>query len=120
MLKPKSHKSFFQDVASEIGVHKDVVEDIVAFYYGKVRKNLSNLTDTHINVSNLGTFKLRKKRLENNIKRNKDIIGNLEKMTYKGYDKYVPVKNKLKQMEDALSMLNEKINLKKKFKNENK
>ena len=41
-------------------------------------------------------------------------------MTYKGYDKYVPVKNKLKQMENALSMLNEKIKLKKKFKNESK
>ena len=39
-------------------------------------------------------------------------------MTYKGYDKYVPVKNKLKQMEDALNILNKKIKLKKDFKNE--
>jgi|TARA_R100000988_G_C3960360_1_gene145866 nucleoid DNA-binding protein len=119
-LKPKSHKSFFEEVANEVGVHKDVVEDIIGFYYANIRKSLSNLSDTHVSVSNLGTFKLRKKRLEKNIKRNKDIIGNLEKMTYKGYDKYVPVKNKLKQMQDALCMLNEKINLKKKFKNENK
>ena len=114
-MKPKSHKSFFEQVAKDIGVHKDVVEDMVTFYYSRVRKNLSNLTDTHINVSNLGTFKLRKKRLENNIKRNKDIIGNLEKMTYKGYDKYVPVKNKLQKMEQALSMLNKKLENKKKI-----
>ena len=119
-MKPKSHKSFFEQVAKDIGVHKDVVEDMVTFYYSRVRKNLSNLTDTHINVSNLGTFKLRKKRLENNIKRNKDIIGNLEKMTYKDYDKYVPVKNKLQKMEQALSMLNKKLENKKKFKDENK
>lgn len=119
-MKPKSHKSFFNDVAKEVGVHKDVVEDLIAFYYGKIRKNLSNLTDTHINISNLGTFKLRKKRLEKNIKRNKDIIGNLEKMTYKGYDKYIPVKNKLQKMEQALSMLNKKLENKKKFRNENK
>ena len=39
-------------------------------------------------------------------------------MTYKGYDKYVPVKNKLKQMENALDMLNKKIQQKKDFKNE--
>ena len=83
-----------------------------------LRKNLSDLTDTHINVASLGTFIIRKKRLEKSIKRNKDIIGNLQKMTYKGYDKYVPVKNKLKQMEDALEMLNKKIKLKKEFKNE--
>ena len=117
-MKPKSHKFFFEEVAKEIGVHKDVVDDLITFYYNKVRKNLSDLTDTHINVAGLGTFILRKKRLEKNIKKNKDIIGNLEKMTYKGYDKYVPVKNKLKQMEDALNILNKKIKLKKDFKNE--
>jgi len=117
-LKPKNHKSFFKDVAKEIDVHKDVVDDLVTFYYGKLRKSLSDLKDTHINVAGLGTFILRKKRLEKNIKKNKDIIGNLEKMTYKGYDKYVPVKNKLKQMENALDMLNKKIKQKKDFKNE--
>tara|TARA_R100001463_G_scaffold117184_2_gene172772 strand:+ start:499 stop:858 length:360 start_codon:yes stop_codon:yes gene_type:complete len=119
-LKPKSHKFFFDNVAKEAGVHKDVVDDLVTFYYNKVRKNLSELKDTHINIAGLGTFILRKKRLEKNIKKNKDIIGNLEKMTYKGYDKYVPVKNKLKQMEKALEMLNNKIKQKKIFKNENK
>ena len=119
-MKPKSHKFFFDDVAKEIGVHKDVVDDLITFYYGKIRKNLSDLNDTHINIAGLGTFILRKKRLEKAIQRNKDIIGNLEKMTYKGYDKYVPVKNKLKQMENALDMLNKKIKLKKDFKNESK
>lgn len=117
-MKPKSHKYFFEDVAKEIDIHKDVVDDLITFYYNKVRKNLSDLTDTHINIAGLGTFILRKKRLEKNIKKNKDIIGNLEKMTYKGYDKYVPVKNKLKQMENALDVLNKKIKLKKDFKNE--
>jgi nucleoid DNA-binding protein len=117
-LKPKSHKFFFNDVAKEIGIHKDVVDDLVTFYYAKIRKNLSELKDTHINVAGLGTFILRKKRLEKSIKRNKDIIGNLEKMTYKGYDKYVPVKNKLKEMEHALEVLNKKLKLKKDFKNE--
>ena len=41
-------------------------------------------------------------------------------MTYKGYDKYIPVKNKLQKMEQALSMLNKKLENKKKFRNENK
>ena len=117
-MKPKSHKSFFKDVAQEIEVHKDVVDDLVTFYYNKVRKSLSELIDTNVNIAGLGTFSLRKKKLEKAIKRQKDILGNLEKMTYKGYDKYVPVKNKLKQMENALEMLDKKINDKNKFKNE--
>tara|TARA_R110002020_G_scaffold4711_2_gene20482 strand:+ start:2147 stop:2467 length:321 start_codon:yes stop_codon:yes gene_type:complete len=105
-------------VAQEIEVHKDVVDDLVTFYYNKVRKSLSELIDTNVNIAGLGTFSLRKKKLEKAIKRQKDILGNLEKMTYKGYDKYVPVKNKLKQMENALEMLDKKINDKNKFKNE--
>ena len=117
-MKPKNHKSFFEEVAKEIEVHKDVVDDIVTFYYARLRKSLSNLTDTHINVSGLGTFSIRKKKLEKNIKKNKDILGNLEKMTYKGFDKYLPVKEKLKQMEEALDKLNKKLEKRKKFKNE--
>ena len=120
MLKAKNHKSFFEDVANDIGVHKDVVDDIITFYYSKIRKNLSELKDIDINIIGLGTFTIRKKKLEKAIKRNKDILGNLEKMTYKGYDKYVPVKKKLKEMERALKILNKKLKAKKDFKNENR
>ena len=41
-------------------------------------------------------------------------------MTYKGFEKYIPVKKKLKQMEIAFEKLKEKINNKKKFRNETK
>ena len=119
-MKPKNHKAFFEEISKEIGVHKDTVDDIITFYYSKIRKNLSELKDTDIYVAGLGTFSIRKRKLEKAIKRNKDILGNLEKMTYKGYDKYVPVKKKLKEMEKALEMLNEKILNKKIFKNENR
>ena len=119
-MKPTNHKSFFEEVAKEIGVHKDVVDDFVTFYYGKLRKNLSELKDTHINIANLGTFILRKSKLEKAIKRQKDILGNLEKMTYKGYDKHIPVKEKIESLEKALKLVNTKLKKKKDFKNENK
>ena len=41
-----------------------------------------------------------KNRLVKKIKRNKDILGNLEKMTYKGYQKHVPIKEKIEIMEN--------------------
>ena len=119
-MKPKNHKSFFKDVAEECEVHKDVVDDLINFYYAKIRKNLSNLENINLSVSNLGTFSIRKTKLEKAIKKNKDILGNLHKMKYKDYDKYVPVKAKLETMETLLSKLNKSIEQKKKFKNENK
>ena len=39
-------------------------------------------------------------------------------MTYKGFDKYLPVKEKLKQMEEVLIKMNKKLEQRKKFKNE--
>ena len=96
-MKPKNHKSFFKSVSEEAEVHKDVVDDLVTFYYGKVRKTLSNLDHPIVSVSNLGTFSLRKNKLIKAIKRQKDILGNLEKMTFDGYDKSVPVKEKIEE-----------------------
>jgi len=64
-LKPKSHKTFFKVVAKEADVHKDVVDDLITFYYSKVRKSLSELADSNISVAGLGTFSLRKRKLEN-------------------------------------------------------
>ena len=119
-MKPKSHKYFFKSVAEETEVHKDVVDDLVTFYFGKVRKCLSDLEHPSISISNLGTFSLRKTKLEKAIKKNKDILGNLQKMKYKDYDKYIPVKAKIDSMEAMLIKLNESISNKKKFKNENK
>ena len=119
-MKPKNPKEFYNKVAKEAEVHKDVVNDLVAFFYAKFRKNLSELKEPKMNLPGLGTFSIRKRKLEKAIKRNKDILGNLEKMTYSGYEKYIPVKNKLKEMENILIKLNENINQKNKFKNENK
>ena len=119
-MNPKKSKQFYNEIAKKADVHKDVAADLVYFFYEKFRNNLSNLSSHKIILPNLGTFTLRKTKLEKAIKRNKDILGNLEKMTYKGYNKYVPVKNKLEEMENALKMLNKKIENKKKFKNENR
>ena len=53
---------------------------------------MSELNHTNIYLPNLGTFKLRLGRLKKSIKRNKDILGNIEKNTYKGYAKHIPIK----------------------------
>ena len=120
MLNPKNYKNFYEDIAQEVGVHKDLVKDFVYFFYDKVRKNLSDLTHPKINLTNLGTFTIRVGKLKKNIKKNKDILGNLEKMTFDGYDKSVPVREKLKTMEALLEVVEQNIKDKKKFKDENK
>ena len=102
VLNPKNYKDFYSDVSTDAEVHKDLVAEFVSFFYGKVRGSLSSLENPRINIPGLGTFKIR----------------TLEKMTYTGYEKHVPVKNKLKEMENALIKIEENIKNKKNFKDE--
>jgi hypothetical protein len=122
-MNPKNHKNFKEGIAEEVGVHQNVVEDFITFYYSRLRKNLSEITYPKIFVDGLGTFVLRKQKLDKSIKRNKDILGNLGKQTYGGYEKTIAVKDKLENLEKAQKMYNEILEEKRQFKtqkNENR
>ena len=118
-MNPKKHNTFKKDIAKEVGVHPDIVDAFITFYYGKVRKNLSDLNCCNLHLDGLGTFSLRKKRLKDKIKRYKSILGNLTKMTFGGYDKHVAVKEKLNNLEDALKLIEENEQRKKDWLKEN-
>ena len=98
-LNPKSYKKFFEEVADQCEVHPDLVDELVRFFYNEIRKNMESLDATRIRLPNLGTFITRKGRLERAIKRHKDMLGNLEKRTFKGYNEHLPIKEKLQLME---------------------
>lgn len=118
-MNPKNYKDFYPEIAEECNAHVDLVGDLVSFYYGRVRKALSDLEGSKVYLPNLGTFSLRRRRLEKSIKRNKDILGNIQKNTYKGYGKYIPIKEKIDILENALSVMKKEQETKKKFKDEN-
>jgi|TARA_R110000803_G_scaffold25481_3_gene60938 nucleoid DNA-binding protein len=117
-MNPKSHKELKKNIAEEVGVHQSVVDDFISFYYGKLRKKLSNLEYPRIQVDGLGTFHMRKNRLEQSIKKNKSILGNLKKRTYKGFAKSENIQENIEQMSKALEQLEKDILNKKQFRNE--
>tara|TARA_B100000963_G_C22277429_1_gene515610 strand:+ start:37 stop:408 length:372 start_codon:yes stop_codon:yes gene_type:complete len=119
-LYPENYKSYFKEIALKCEVHPDLVEELVRFFYGNIRKNLEELDNTRVLLPNLGTFILRKNRLEKSIKRHKDMLGNMEKTTYSGYGKHLPVKEKLQKLEKANARVDEELLIKKNWKNENR
>jgi len=104
-VKPKSHKDFKKGIADEVGVHQSVVDDFLTFYYAKLRFKLSNLEFPRIHVDGLGTFYLRKTKLDKSVKRGKSILGNLAKRTYSGFAKSEDIQNDIEQMEKALEQM---------------
>jgi nucleoid DNA-binding protein len=119
-MNPKKHKNFKEGIAEEVGVHPQVVDDFVAFYYAKLRKKLSTLAYPKINVEGLGTFELRKGRLEVAIKKNKSILGNITKTTYNGYAKSEAIQENITQMSDVLDQMEQSILNRKNFKSKKK
>ena len=115
-MNPKSHKNFKKGIADEIEVHENVVDDFIAFYYAKLRKNLSELSHPKIFVDGLGTFSVRKNRLEEQIKRKKSHLGNIVNNTYSGYEKKRIIEDRIDEMESVLETLTEQELEKKIFK----
>lgn len=118
-MKPKSHKVFKTDIAKEVGVHASVVDEFVSFYYSRVRSTLSNLEHSKVFIDGLGTFSIRKVKLEKAIKKNKSYLGNLEKNTYKGYNKTINIQKKISQLEEILKKMEIVIEKKRNFKLKN-
>ena len=115
-MNPKSHKHFKKDIAKDVGVNPSVVEDLISFYFSKVRESLSNIDDIRIYVEKLGTFSVRKARLEKAIIKNKSYLGNLHKHTYNGYQKTIDTKEKIKKFEEVLEKIEDVIERKGQFK----
>ena len=117
-MKPKSHKILKEGIAEEVGVHPSVVDDFITFYFAKVRNALSNLEYPRTHVDGLGTFYLRKSKLEKAIKKNKSILGNLAKRTYLGFAKSEDIQKNILQMTNALNQIEDDIKNKKEFKSD--
>jgi len=115
-MNPKKSSKYKEGIAKELGVHEDVVDAFIGFYYDKVRQSLSDLVYPKVYLHNLGTFDLRKRKLEQNITRQKDILGNLKKRTYCGYEKSMVIQERIKLFERALEDMNKILEEKKKFK----
>jgi HD-like signal output (HDOD) protein len=67
VLHPKKAKDFIDDVAKETSLSKDVVENVISFYYRQVRQNLSGLTSNRVHLTNLGDFTIKHWKLDDKI-----------------------------------------------------
>jgi len=115
-MNPKKSKIYKQDIAQQLGIHEDVVDAFIEFYYQKVREALSNLEYPKIYLTNLGTFNIRVNRVKENLKKQKDMLGNITKQTYNGYEKSVGIKEKIEEYDKILNMHYEILEQKNEFK----
>ena len=66
-MHPKKAKEFIDDVSKEVGLSKEVVESVIAFYYRQLRSSLSSLSHHRVHVTNLGDFTIKHWKIDDKI-----------------------------------------------------
>jgi fructose-specific phosphotransferase system component IIB len=102
---PKKSSSLYKEVAEGLDQNETLIQDIVEFYYGELRKTLSNLTYPRINVEGLGHFVAKSGLVRKSIPKYTNILKNHDTSTYGAYFNKKMLETKL----DLLIQLEQKI-----------
>lgn len=85
-MLPKNSKHYIIPTSEDLNLDTQLIEDIVAFYYSKLRLALSNLEFHNIQVENLGTFSAKSKELPKLIAKYQKHLSVLKTDTFKQMD----------------------------------
>ena len=66
-MKPRKAKEFIPYISEELHLPKDLIEDVIDYYWREVRKNLSSLSHSRIHLTNLGDFTIKHWKLDEKI-----------------------------------------------------
>lgn len=105
---PKKAKDFNALVADELNISKDLVDDVINFYWKKIRTSITNLEEYSIEIINLGTFKIKDWKIEEVINEYNKKIENLEGK----FNAYV-IKRKHEKNIESLEKIKKEITLEK-------
>ena len=103
---PKKPDSLFKDVAEELEISEDLVDKFVSFYYKDVRKHLTELNHTRINLDGLGHMVIKTKTVGIMIEKYNRMIAKADTFNFSGYFN----KKRLESRIEALNIMQAKIN----------
>jgi len=112
-LNPKKAKELSNLTATEFGLDKEMVDDILDFYWVKVRKMLGNIEHPYIRLPNLGTFSIRYYNLVRQIRRVENILEQPAPTSFQKYIYYNSHKQKIDNYKRARGIIEEYITKKK-------
>jgi hypothetical protein len=77
-LVPKKAKDFKKPTAEDLGLPENLVNDVIDFYWAKVRKHISALDYDNISIPNLGVFKVKHWKIDETVEKYKLHISRME------------------------------------------
>lgn len=96
---PKKPDTLFKKVADELDLSDDLVDKFVSFYYKDVRKQLTELNHTRINLDGLGNMIIKTRTVKTMTEKYNRMIAKADTFNFSGYF------NK-KRLESRIEVLN--------------
>lgn len=102
---PKKSNELYKELAEELNVPVELVEDLMQSFYKSIRDNLTGLKHPRINVEGLGQFVARPSLVKKSIERYKKGLTSHDTSTFKAYYN----KKMLEEKVECLEKLDQKI-----------
>jgi len=102
---PKKSNLLYRELAEEMNIPVELVEDLIQTFYKEIRSSLTNLKHPRINVEGLGLFEARPSMVKKSIDRYKKGLVSHDTSTFKAYYN----KKMLEDKVEALEKLSQKI-----------
>jgi 4-alpha-glucanotransferase len=96
---PKKSSALYKELAEDINVPIELVEDLIQTYYKTLRTELTNLSQPRINVDGLGQFVARQALIKKSIDRYKKVLHSHDTSTFKAYYNKKMLEEKVEKLE---------------------
>jgi hypothetical protein len=112
---PKKPNLLYKQVAEEMNISEVLVDNFMTFYYKEVRKNLSELNYTKINIDGLGVMAVKPRTVDGLIDKYKSKLSKLNTDTMDNYHYKKRIEGKVELLEKTKNLLEADKEVKNKF-----
>lgn len=112
---PYKYNKLFLEVSEELNVSEDLVDKFVIFYYKELRKQLSGLNHTRINVDGLGQFVVKPKSVKKLINKHERSIENSNNYSFSSYFNRKRLESRLEDLHRIQKQIEDIAESKRKF-----
>lgn len=117
-MVPIRATNLIKPVAEELDISKEMLEDMVLFYYKDLRESLSELKDLKIDVPGLGHFLIRQTKVKAAIKQSNKNLAALDPGSFSNYPYRKLQEEKLRMLNSIKEKIDEFLIERKKFRDE--
>lgn len=104
-MNPKKFKNILEEIAKDIECDKQMMSDVMDFYWYNVRKSITTITYPRINIESLGAFRLKPKVLDKTIVKYKVAMAGFKNPDFSKYLRYQNLKDRLEILQRAAADL---------------